>query len=145
MKTRIKQKLLHTKQRSGHTLVETLVAISLLAMGIAGSSKVVVMTRELSSMATDETVCLQLANNRLECIHNVDFSDVMMWSKSNLVVNSKGLPSPTGRYQISTFVNYPDVTATNYAEVKVNISIRNRETLQFDRPPKEYATIATNL
>lgn len=145
MRTSDKRDILRDRSRSGSTLVEALVSVILLAMGIAGSCRVMLMSRMLSDASTDQYISLQLANNRLECINNTDFGDVMMWANSNMVLNASGQPAPSGRFRMSTDVSFPDQVITNYAQVSVSIAIRNRKTLLFDRPARQFATYVTEL
>lgn len=144
-KAKIKPCSKRAQRRLGQTMVETLVAVSILGLGIAGTSKVVVMTLQISSMTKDEHVCMQLANNRLERLDQVDFGDIGMWAASNQVVDSLGQANPNGNYRIDTQIIYPEQIETNYAEIIINTFIRNRTTLKFDNPSKQFVTITSDL
>jgi len=140
-----KQQLRSRKRKVGQTLIETLIAVSLLSAGIAGTSRIIIMAMQLSSMAKDEHVCLQLAINRMERIDKADFGDVMMWTASNEVVNSQGNADPLGNYMLTTKATFPEQSNTNYVEIVINVYKRDHVTLMFDTPPKQFSTFTTDL
>ena len=123
-------------------MVETLLAISILAISIGGGAKMVVMSSKLSDMSSDKNTAINLAKNRIERISVSDFNDFEMWRGTNVVSNAQGHPDPEGHFRINTEVTYP---ITNLlAEIVVQVHSKNRVTLQFDNAPEVITTRISN-
>ncbi len=130
-------KLRRSGRKSGMTLIESLVAITLLVMGFAGAFKAFLAARSLYLAAKDERVVTQLAQSRIERLEMIEFQDLSLWGMSNLLVNAEGDPSPEGRFQITTSVT--PGSSTNELDIAVSVSRRNRATGEFS-VPKEFIT-----
>ncbi len=124
-------------RKCGSTMIETLLAVGILAVSIGGGTKMVAMTMKLSDLAKDKNTTINLAKNRIERISVSDFNDFSMWRGSNVVSNAQGRPDPEGHFRIDTEVTY---VLTNLAEVVIQVHSRNRVTREFDKVPETLVT-----
>lgn len=123
--------------KKGATLIEALVAIVILAVGIAGSSALIVQTMRLSDLANEQGVATLIARNRFERMSTSDFNDLKSWEVSDMVCDATGNRVHDGSYRINTVVTHP---MTNLTEIAVEVYIRNHKTLEFDKPPRIIVT-----
>jgi len=120
--------------------VETLVAMVILATGIAGAVKLVMATQQLSDISSEKYEAINLAKSRFEQMSMADLDDLPAWSISNMVSNAQGRPDPNGNFRINTMVSY---VHTNMAEIVIEIYTRNHVTRKFDHAPEQITTYLT--
>ena len=130
------------KNKEGTTLVETLVAMMILAIGIAGAAKLVMATRQLSDIASEKYDAVNLAKSRFEQMSMADLDDLPSWSISNMVSNAQGRPDPNGNFRIDTVVTY---VQTNLAEIVIQVYTRNHVTRKFDHSPEQITTYLSDI
>ncbi len=123
-------------------MVETLLALMILAVGIAGASRLIAMTMKLSDLSTEKTTSVQLAVNRIEKMDMAGFDDLPAWTVGDLVCDGQGNPSRHGNFRISTEVAY---VQTNLAEIVIQVATRNRISLEFDKSPEQITSYLTDL
>lgn len=112
--------------KSGFTLVESLIAMVILAMVMAGAYALIVQAARMSRMARDHYVAVNLAKNRLERARNFQYADLRLVAENNMVVDENGNPNTAANFKRTTVVN------TNYAadvtQLTVTVQIRNFRT-----------------
>lgn len=123
--------------KSGITLIETLVALIILASGLAGAATLIVHSMKLSDLSSEKNIALAMARNRFERMSMSDFNDLPSWSINNMVCDQRGNPNSEGNYRLSTIVTHP---LTNLTEIVVQVSVRNHQSLEFDNAPFELMT-----
>jgi prepilin-type N-terminal cleavage/methylation domain-containing protein len=114
------------KAKSGFTLVESLIAMVVLAMVMGGAYSLVVQAARMSRAARDHYVAVNLAKNRLERARNFQYADLRLVGESNMVVDENGNPNTASNFRRTTVVN------TNYSadvtQITVTVQIRNFRT-----------------
>jgi len=114
-----------------------MVAVSVVAIGIAGASRLMVSTMMLSGIAKDRNTAVSLARSRFEQLSMSALGDLGAWSVTNQVVNAMGQPDPEGGFRLTTLVSYPQ---TNLAEIAIVVHVRDRVTQRFDGEPERINT-----
>ena len=130
------------KNKRGTSLVETLVAMIILALGITGAVKLVLTSQKLSDISSEKYDSVNLAKSRFEQMGMADVSDLSSWETSNMVCNVQGRPDPNGNYRINTMVTYIN---TNLAKVVIQVYIRNHVTREFDHSPEQITTYMSDI
>ena len=128
--------------RSGLTLVETIVALTLFAFFIGGVCGLLNMVKEASDSARDHYVAANLAKNRIERAKEFGYENVPLFVESDVVLDESGKADTDGRYQRSTTITMP---STNLYLVSVSVEIRNRRTLGFGVEDEVVQTYITNM
>lgn len=111
------------------TIIETVVALFIFALCMAGACAVVVKAREVADSSRLHYTAVNLARNRIEQARSFDFKDLPYLRESSTVVGIKGSPDAKGDFRRTTLVS--NVT-TNLAQVTVTVEIKNRYTTRFD-------------
>lgn len=112
----------------GLTLVESIVAICIFGIAIAGMCALVVSARELSNRARLHYTAINIAKNRLEKARTLNFSMLDLFQENGVVVDYNGNPDSNGAFKRSTVISN---VATNLVEITITVDIRNRVTLEF--------------
>ncbi len=133
---------LFAANKKGSTIVEAMVGITILAIGIAGASRLAVSTSRLADLANARQTAVQLAKNRIERMSMASFDDLSQWAVDDMVIDPSGQPDDNGGFKLSTTITYP---ATNLAEIAIDVWVRNRNTLSFDLPPEQVTTFLTTM
>lgn len=115
--------------KKGTTLIETVVAVSVLMLFISGLCGLALYGKQLSDRAGEQYRAINIAKNRLERTRNSEFDVVSGFAESNARVNETGTPDSDGRYRRTTTVS---TVNSNLVEVAVQVDVLNRRTLQFD-------------
>ena len=113
-------------QRSGFTLLETLMTLFLLMVILAGAYRVMVGAADLSRSARHHYLAINLAKNRLERARNFAYGDLSLLAENNVVIDDNGTPDTAGTFRRSTVVttNY----APNLTKITVSVGMKNRRT-----------------
>lgn len=119
------------RKREGMTIVESMVALVILALFITGTCQLLMSHRQVSDMARGHYTAINIAKNRMELVRTFDFDQVHNFQENNMVVDSSGLADPDGLYRRSTEFS-PVGANNNLIELTVTVDIRNRQTLQFN-------------
>ncbi len=114
------------KAKAGFTLVESLMAMVVLAMVMGGAYTLIVQAAGMSRAARDHYVAVNLAKNRLERARNFQYSDLRLITENNMVVDENGNPNTTANFRRTTAVNTN--FSANITEVAVTVQIRNFRT-----------------
>jgi len=115
--------------RAGMTLVETVIAVSIFGMCIAGFVRLFAQTRMFTDSAREHYTAANIAKNRMERIGVMDFSLLGLMVETNLIVDASGFPdTERGRFRRTTSVTS---VASNLSEVVVSVDIQNRYKLNF--------------
>lgn len=110
------------------TLLETMMAVMILAVGISGAASIVVQSVKISDMAREHYQAVNLGKNRLERAKTLTFSDLESLMETGTVVDVDGNPDPDARFMRVTFVSS---VATNLKEVVINVRFKDRFKLTF--------------
>ena len=124
------------RRRAGVTLVETIIAVSILALFSTGACKVLLSHRKMADMARAHYTAINIAKNRMELVRTFDFEQVNDFVEDKVLVNTSGLPDIAGHYRRTTEVNNINI---NLLELTITVDLRNRKTLAFT-PAKETLT-----
>ena len=118
------------KRRSveGMTLTETLVALFVFAIVMAGLSGAVLQVRQMSDRARDHYTAVNLAKSRIEQGRRHGYGDLSLVVETGTVVDKSGLPDSGGRYRRTTTVSW---LGDNLAELTVQVKIKDRISLEF--------------
>lgn len=121
-------------RKRGISLIESVVAVSILATYIGGACRLSLATRMLTDEARERYQAVTLAKNRLERIRVLPYDQFDLLQESSVRVNHAGAPTRSGRFLRTTEVT--DLGA-DAKEIVVSVAVRNRVTLRFDRSPEE--------
>jgi prepilin-type N-terminal cleavage/methylation domain-containing protein len=124
------------RARSGMTMVETLVALTLLAVFTSGACKLLLTHRKVSDMARAHYTAINIAKNRMELVRTFDYGQVNNFLETDVIVDTSGVPDTEGNYRRTTAVN---PVSGNLLELVVTVDLRNRKTLVFN-PANEVLT-----
>lgn len=130
------QRFVKKRSRSGITMVETLVALTLLAVFTTGACKLLLSHRRLTDMARAHYTAINIAKNRMELVRTFDFGQVNDFLETDVIVDASGVPDTEGNYRRSTAVS---TVSGNLLELIVTVDLRNRNTLVFN-PANEVLT-----
>jgi prepilin-type N-terminal cleavage/methylation domain-containing protein len=119
----------NSKKRAGMTLVETLVALSLLAAFTTGACKILVSHRKVADMARGHYTAINIAKNRMELVRTFDYGQVNDFLEDKVIIDASGVSDTEGNYRRSTEVSN---VSSNLLELKITVDMRNRETLVFN-------------
>ena len=114
------------RSAGGFTLIESLIAMVVLAMVMGGAYTLIVQSAQLSRAARDHYVAVNLAKNRMERARNFQYSDLRLVAESNMIVDENGNPNTAANFKRTTVVttNY----SANVTQVSVSVQIRNYRT-----------------
>jgi prepilin-type N-terminal cleavage/methylation domain-containing protein len=112
----------------GFTLVETMTALLIMAMAVAGLCSLALTSKQILDTSRDHYVAVNLAKNRIERVKTFAFDELDLFGEAGTRLDSAGAPDPNGFYSRATSVtNITD----NMKEVIVTISIKNRKSLKY--------------
>jgi len=115
-------------KKDGLTLVESIVAVCIFGIAIAGICALVVSARELNDRARLHYTAINIAKNRLEKARTLNFSTLSLFQENGTIVDYNGNPDPNGAFRRTTVISN---VATNLVEIIITVDIRNRVTLGF--------------
>ena len=144
------------KKRAGISVVETMVALVLLAFFITGSTKILFAQRKLADKSREHYSAINIAKNRIELVRiyqnsqtDTFIEEIDFFIENNIVVDATGAPDVNGNFRRSTV---PSVISSNLVEIAVTIELRDRKTLSFDGEQEtltsyftEYLTAASSV
>jgi len=112
----------------GFTLIEVVVAITILSIAIGGICMLGVLAKEASDKARDHYIAVNIAKNRIEGVQVFDYEQLDRLEESATVVDESGNPSSGGHFRRTTTVSN---VKTNLREVVVTVDILDRESVSF--------------
>jgi type II secretory pathway pseudopilin PulG len=115
-------------KKDGLTLVESIVAVCIFGIAIAGICALLVSARELNDRARLHYTAINIAKNRLEKARTLNFSTLSLFQENGTIVDYNGNPDPNGAFRRTTVISN---VATNLVEIIITVDIRNRVTLGF--------------
>ena len=116
--------------RSGLTILEVVIALSIFMVGSAGICALIVQSKRLSDTARDHYVAVNLAKNRMERARNMQYDTLPFLVESNQYIDVSGaVVQPVE----AMFKRKTDVllTGSNLTEVVITVEIRDRGTWVF--------------
>lgn len=122
-------------------MIEALLAVSIVAVAVAGAAKLVVATRQLADAATDRHKAAQLIRNQIERMDMLSFDDLDTWAV-NQVVDENGTPNLDGRFRLTTTVTnlYPNLT-----QVVIQVDTQSRKTLDFGSAGQDITVFISDI
>jgi len=122
-----------TALNKGTTLIETVVAVSILMLFISGICGLALYAKQVSDRAGDQYRAVNIAKNRIERARNSDFALITGFAESNTRVNGNGSPDSDGFYRRTTVVTEDPFSAgnSNLVQVAVQVNTLNRKSLDF--------------
>ena len=123
------------------TIVETLVALAILAVFSTGACKLLLSHRKISDMARAHYTAINIAKNRLELVRRFDFGQVDDFIEDKVLVDASGIPTTEGNYRRTTEISN---VSSNLLELTVTVDIRNRKTLVFNPANQQLSTYFAN-
>lgn len=118
-----------SNKRAGSTLIEALVAMSIFAVFIAGTSQLLVSYRSILDLARSHYTAANIAKNRMELVRTFDFDQIPQLTETGITVNDSGIPSVLGHFRRSTTIS---TLNTNLYELAITVQVQDRKTLAFD-------------
>jgi len=125
----------------GFTIVETVIAIMILAMVMGGTYQLVYSTARLTQKARLHFLAMHIANNRLERARNFSFMNLPLMTDSNQVVNDQGALDDAGVFRRTTTV----VTNANGNLTKVTVKVNLKNLMTGGWNTNEYESVSTYL
>lgn len=117
------------KQKTGATLVETIVGLVLLAVFIAGAGRLLLSNRGLSDISREHYTAINIAKNRIEEARTFGFDSIDNFAESNREVDVFGVPEDGGRYRRTSEIS--TITTNRLIEMTVTVEVRDHRTHQF--------------
>lgn len=130
-------------RRRGMTLVEVLVALTVLAAVMVGTYRLIVVLARLRQSTHNHYTAVVIANNRIERARNTLFSDLPLLAEERVPVAASGAPSADGPFFRTTRVE------TNYGNnpklTRVTVTVEVPRLLRRDdaRPSETLTTLLT--
>ena len=124
------------------TVVEALLAVSIVAVAVAGAAKLVVASRQLADAATDRHKATQLIRNQIERMDMVSYDDLDTWAVDEQVVDENGTPSLDGRFRLTTTVTSNEI---NLKQVVIQVDTQSRKTLKFGSSGQEITMFISDI
>jgi len=109
--------------RSGFTLVEVLVAMTLLGIGLAGAYYAISAAMQMRKFSHDQYIGTLIANNRIEFAKNQPFTQLVNLGETGKRVNEYGVDDDDGRFMRSTAISNFWAGSSNLASITVNVVI----------------------
>lgn len=118
----------------GVTLIESVCAITLLALYIGGACRLALATRMITDEARERYQAISVARNRIERIRTRPFDQFELFEENAVRVNHSGAATPKGRFRRTT-----EIMSVNadVKEIRVRVAVLNRLTVAFDREPEK--------
>lgn len=126
-----------SKSRAGIALVEALVALTLLAVFLAGAMKLLLSHHSMSDLARAHYIAINIAKNRMELVRRFEYGQVDTFLEDKVNVDASGTPDTLGNFRRSTQVSN---VSSNLLELSVTVEIRDRVTLGFGGPQEKLIT-----
>lgn len=121
-----------SKLKSGGTIIETLVALTLFATFLGGAGKLLISHRGLTDVTREHYTASNLAKNRIEEARKFGYAALDDFEESNTRIDSKGATLNSGQiayYRRTTTIE--EITENRLKEMVVTVEIKNRKTLIF--------------
>lgn len=134
--------MMKSGKREGVTVIEALLAVSLVAVAATVSAKLVVEARQLADVVTDKHKATQLIRNQIERIDMSSFDDLNMWAVNEQVIDEMGTPSLDGRFRMTTTVTN---LYTNLTQVVIRVDTQSRKTLEFGSAGQEITMFISDI
>ena len=128
--------LKQSRKRAGTTIVETIVALTIFAVFIAGASKMLLSHRGIADVTREHYTAVNIAKNRVELARTFSFDALPGFVESDVLVDAFGDPTAVGvgNYRRSTAIN---LVTNNLVQLIVTVDIRNHKTWAFEGASQE--------
>jgi type II secretory pathway pseudopilin PulG len=112
-------------RRGGFGTVETMIALMVVAIGLASASPVITQASHAIRLGRDHYVATTIALATLEQARNLDVGLLPLLATTQRVVNDQGTPTSNGRFRRSVAV-LPNVPSAGMTQVTVTVEIADR-------------------
>ncbi len=126
--TQANRALEKSSKRAGISLIETVVALTILAVFVTGAAKIIIASQKLSDKAREHYAAINIAKSRIELVRTFEFGQVDNFLEDKVLVNASGAPDVNGNFRRTTTVSE---VSSNLLEMAVTVEIRNRKKLAF--------------
>lgn len=114
---------MRSKKREGMTILEIMVAVSLLALVLACVFPLVEQMMSRIQMARDHYVAATISQARIERARGAPYSDIILMSEKETLVNDYGnISVPDGRFRRTTVID-PDLPVEGMTQMTVTTEI----------------------
>lgn len=124
------------------TLVETMMALLIFAICIAGICQLMLITGQASDRARDQYIAANIARNRLERAHTFPFGQLYTLAESNVVVDENGAALDSGLFRRTSVVS--NVTSA-LIEFTVTVQVRDRVKRTFTTASQTAQTLLADI
>ncbi len=122
------------RRKCGSSLIETLIALALLATFVSGASILIVMNHRLTDKAQDHYSAINIAKDQIEQVRNLrnmDFAQLLALQENGVRIDKTGRIDTHGLFRRST-----RITKDSHNDYLINVQVRvdliNRITRTFD-------------
>lgn len=119
----------------GATMVETMVALAILATFITGAARVILTHRQLADKARAHYTAINIAKNQVEQVRNMrraDYAQIFAMTENGVIVNAEGNhDSINGKFRRTTTIT-ADANNDYRLDIDVLVEIKNPVTLGFE-------------
>lgn len=129
-------------QKRGGGLVETMVALMVMATTVTGACGIAVQTMQVSDLSRAHYAAATIAKSRIERMRCLPFDSLDLQAESNVRVNTSGMPDVAGPYRRTTTVR--GVTS-DLKEVAVTVQVQDRITLKFGTEKEQVTSLVANF
>jgi len=129
--------------RSGFTFVEVVVAMFILAIGMVGVYRVMLMAMQSRQAAQFHYTAAVIANNRIEFAKNLPFGFLGLLVETDVAVDDLGIIDASGNYRRSTVLETPYLGDPDLARVAVTVQSPQFIRSRTDRLAVTVSTILT--
>lgn len=129
--------------RSGFTFVEMVVAMFILAIGMAGVYRVLQMAMQSRQAAQFHYTAAVIANNRIEFAKNLPFGFLGLLVESGVAVDDLGIIDASGNYRRSTVLEPSYLGDPDLARIAVTVNSPTFIRVQTNRLAVTVSTILT--
>ena len=130
---------------AGFTLVETSIAVVILALVMGGSYQTVYMTANLTKKSRLHFVAMHIANNRIERARNYAFYNLTLMADSNVYLNIQGAPVAESAADFRRTTIVTTNPAANLTKVLVRVDIKNYRVATNWWSNNEHESVSTYL
>jgi prepilin-type N-terminal cleavage/methylation domain-containing protein len=112
-------------RRGGFGMIETMIALMVVALGLASASPVITQASHAIRLGRDHYVATTIALATLEQARNLDVGLLPLLAVTGRGVNDQGVPTADGHFRRSVAVQ-PNVPSAGMTQVTVTVEIADR-------------------
>ena len=128
------------------SITETLIALAIFAIFIAGAGRVILAHRKLTDKARMHYIAVNIAKNQIEQVRNMrrsDYDQISSMEEIDIPVDEDGVPDTSGVYRRTTTISTTSVPDLH--DVEVTVEMMNPITLQFEGEEEQVKSFMAKL